>query len=89
MRLIFNSFYALRKKRQLFNYLELMCGQNLRKTFNIEHFIDLFSFSSFFINFLFSFLFFYYLLKILLLFFGILLLFGVTYYLSGRSEGFS
>jgi hypothetical protein len=29
MQLIFDCFYALRKKRQLFSYLELICGQNL------------------------------------------------------------
>jgi hypothetical protein len=64
MRLIFDSFYAPRKKRRLSDYLELMCGQNLRRTFNIEHFIDLFSFSFFFIKFSFFFFFFYYFLKI-------------------------
>jgi hypothetical protein len=47
MRLIFDCFYASRKKKKqrLPEILDLMCGQNLQNTNNIETYIDfLFSF---------------------------------------------
>jgi hypothetical protein len=62
MQLIFGYFYAPRKKRQLFTYFDLMCGQDLPVSYNIElSYID-FSFSfifSFFFTIL-NFLFFYF-----------------------------
>jgi hypothetical protein len=60
--LIFDCFYASRKKRHLSKYLNLMCKQSLHITIQIELlYIDsLFSFNfSFFLNILF-FLFFYF-----------------------------
>jgi hypothetical protein len=58
MRLIFDCLYASRKKRQLFNHLNLICEQNLRRTFNIDHYIDFFflffSFTIFFFLFFYS-----------------------------------
>jgi hypothetical protein len=73
MQLIFDCFYASRKKRRLYNYhIALMGRQGLLETFSIEHFyidfIFLFFFSLYFLlNFLFSFLFYIslYLLKII------------------------
>jgi hypothetical protein len=61
MQLIFDFFYASRKKRQLFNHLDLMCGQTLCKTLNIEYYIDFFFLFFFFT--IFFFLFFYSFLK--------------------------
>jgi hypothetical protein len=43
MRLIFDSFYAPRKKRRLFNRLALMCDLNLLQLFNLEFYIDFIS----------------------------------------------
>jgi hypothetical protein len=49
MRLIFDSFYAPRKKCRLFNHWNsIMCGQYLFQIFHIEFYIDfLFSFTFF------------------------------------------
>jgi hypothetical protein len=55
MRLIFDSFYAPRKKRRLFNHWNsMMCGQYLFRTFNIKYYIDFlfFSFSFILLDFL-------------------------------------
>jgi hypothetical protein len=62
MQLIFNCFYASRKKRRLSEYLDLMCEQGSPVTINIEHLYIDFSFSfifSFFFKIL-VFLFFYF-----------------------------
>jgi hypothetical protein len=62
MRLIFDYFYASRKKQQLFNHFDLIYGQGLLVTFNIERFyIDFFFLFFFFfiIFFFFSFYFFF------------------------------
>jgi hypothetical protein len=56
MQLIFDSFYAPRKKRRLFNRLALICDINLLRTFNIEFYIE-FDFLFFF--FIFSYFFFF------------------------------
>jgi hypothetical protein len=62
MRLIFDSFYAPRKKCRLFNHRNsIMCGQYLFQTFNIEHYIDFF-FLPFSFK-IFGFLFFYFSFK--------------------------
>jgi hypothetical protein len=64
MRLIFDCFYAPRKKRRLLNYLNLMCEQNLFKTFNIKYYINfLFLFFYFTIFFFFLSIFFYFFFK--------------------------
>jgi hypothetical protein len=56
MRLIFDSFYAPKKKRRLFNRLALMCDLNLLQSFNLEFYID-FIFLFFFLIFAYFFLF--------------------------------
>jgi hypothetical protein len=57
MRLIFDSFYAPRKKRRLvFNRLDVICDHNLLRTFNIEFYID---FVLLFFCFIFSYFFFF------------------------------
>jgi hypothetical protein len=62
MRLIFDCFYAPKKKRRLSKYLELMCRQDSPVTIRIEHlYIDfLFSFIFSFVFKILVFLFFYF-----------------------------
>jgi hypothetical protein len=58
----FDSFYAPRKKRRLFNqWNSIMCGQYSFRTFNIEHYINFF-FLTFSFK-IFGFLFFYFSFK--------------------------
>jgi hypothetical protein len=84
MRLIFDSFYAPRKKRQLFNRLDVICDLNLLQTFIIEVYIG---FVLLFLCFIFSYFFFFSFFQNLFTFLGNLLLFLVTFFLFGRSGG--
>jgi hypothetical protein len=60
MRLIFNCFYASKKKQRLSNHIDLICGQDLPITFNIEQLYKDFLFTFFFFFRIFFFFFFYF-----------------------------
>jgi hypothetical protein len=91
MQLIFDCFYAPRKKQQLFKYLDLMCKLGSPVIIYIEHlYIDFLFFFifSFFFKILFYFFIFSFSFITLFQFLGILLFPSIMYQLCRRSEDF-